>query len=114
LRCPAAATRPRVGTGERQPVVAADGNGQAAFRQYADRVEILQDPSALIEFDQVVGDDCAMAKDIVASVYDVQLSLFSAYQHEWIEPAKASDFEQAYRKLRLDNARELAEMYRAK
>jgi hypothetical protein len=86
----------------------------ALFRQYADRVEILQDPSALIEFDQVVEDDGAMLKDIIASVYDTQVDLFSAYQREWIEPAKASEFEQAYLKLKLDNARELAEWYRSR
>jgi hypothetical protein len=85
----------------------------ALFRQYADRVEILRDPSALIEFDQVVGDDCAMLKDIAGSVYDAQISVFSAYEHEWTEPAKANDFHRAYIKLRLDNAREMAEKYRA-
>jgi hypothetical protein len=84
----------------------------ALFRQYEDRVEILRDPSGLIEFDQVIGDDCAMLKDITASVYDVQVSLFSALQHEWIEPAKVNEFEKAYRKVKLDNAAELAKMYR--
>ncbi len=84
----------------------------ALFRQYEDRVEILQDPSALIELDQVIGDDCAMLKDIAASVYDVQISLFSDLQYEWIESAKPSDFEEAYRKLKLDNAVELAKIYR--
>jgi hypothetical protein len=84
----------------------------ALFRQYEDRVEILQDPSALIELDEVIGDDCAMLKDIAASVYDVQISLFYDLQYEPIESAKHGEFEEAYRKLKLDNAEELAKMYR--
>jgi hypothetical protein len=44
----------------------------ALFHQHADRVEVLADPTSLIEFDQVAGDDCAMQKDIAASVYDAR------------------------------------------
>ena len=66
----------------------------------------------MIEFDQVIGDDCAMLKDIAASVYDVQISLFRDLQYEWIESAKPGDFEEAYRKLKLDHTVELARMYR--
>ena len=84
----------------------------ALFRQYEDRVEILQDPAALIELDQVIGDDRAMLKDIASSVYVVQISLFSDLQYEWTESAKPSDLEEAYRKLKLDHAVELAKLYR--
>ena len=66
----------------------------------------------MIELDQVIGDDCAMLKDVAASIYDVQISLFSDLQYEWIEPARHNDFEEAYRKLKLDNAVELARIYR--
>ena len=54
-----------------------------------------------------------MQNDIAASVYDVQVSLFSALQYERIGPAKANEFEEVYQKLKLDNAAELAKMYRA-
>ena len=84
----------------------------ALFLQYEDRVEILQDPSALIELDEVIGDDCAMLTDIAASVYDVQISLFDDLQYEPIESTKHGKFEEAYRKMKLDNAEELAKMYR--
>ena len=84
----------------------------ALFRQYDDRIEILQDPSAVIELDQVVGDDCAMQKDIAASVYDVQVSLFRDLQYESIESAKSTEFEEEYRKIKIDNAMGLAKMYR--
>ncbi|MDE2184198.1 MAG: hypothetical protein KGJ78_14355 [Alphaproteobacteria bacterium] len=84
----------------------------AVFRQYADRVDVFQDPSAMIAFDNVVGDDCAMIKDIAASVYEAQINLFNAIQHEWIEPEKPSDFDEVLRKLKLDHTGELAKMYR--
>jgi hypothetical protein len=84
----------------------------ALFRQYADRVEVLADTSSLIEFDQVVGDDCAMQKDIAASIYDVQIGLFDALVDEWIEPKEAPEFDKAYRQLKLDHATELAAAYR--
>lgn len=54
-----------------------------------------------------------MQKDIAASIYDVQASLFDALQYEWVQPAKPEAFEEEYRKLKLENASDLAQMYRA-
>jgi hypothetical protein len=46
-----------------------NGNGRLGlFRQYQDRVEVLQDPTTSIEFDHVTGNDCAMQKDIATSI----------------------------------------------
>jgi hypothetical protein len=83
----------------------------ALFRQYVDRIEILRDPSTFVEFDQVIGKDCAMQKDIAASVYDVQVRMFAALQYEWIGE-KPSEFEEAYLKLKIDHTTEIAQMYR--
>ena len=84
----------------------------ALFRQHPDRVEILRDPRELIKFNEVTGSDCAMQKDIVASVYDLQVSLFREVKREWIEPKKPTHFDRQYRKMKLDHTAELAEMYR--
>lgn len=84
----------------------------ALFRQYEDHIDILQNPDEMIELDQVVGDDCAMLKDIAASVYEIQIRQYSDIQYEWIRPAKPGAYDKAYRKLNKDNALELAEMYR--
>lgn len=84
----------------------------ALFRQHIDRVEVIQDPSALVEFNQVTGDDCAMLNDIVATVYDIQVNMFRDLQYEFIDPDMQDDFNAAYRKLKIDHSLELAEMYR--
>lgn len=84
----------------------------ALFRQYADRVEVIADPSTPIEFDAVVGDDRAMQKDIAASIYDVQTSLFNALRYEWVDPKAAGASDKAYRQLKLDHTAELADVYR--
>ena len=88
-----------------------DGNKQqgALFRQYKDRVEVLQDPTTPIEFDEVTGDDCSMQKDIAASIYDMQVSLFDTLAYEWVQPPKPEAFEGEYRKLKLENALNLAQ-----
>ncbi len=89
-----------------------DGSARqgALFRQYEDRIEVLQNRNSLIQFDEVIGGDCAMQKDIAASIYDIQINLFDDLQYEWIEAA--SDFEKSYRKLKLDHTAELAKLYR--
>lgn len=84
----------------------------ALFRQYRGRVEVINDPSAQITFDAVVGVDCAKQKDIAASVYDAQNHLFNALRYEWIDPKQPSDGHEAYRRLQLDHAAELADAYR--
>lgn len=84
----------------------------ALFRQYADRVEVLADPSALVELGAVVGEDCAMQKDIAASIYDTQIRLFNALRYEWVEPKEASEADRAYHQLKLDHAAALANAYR--
>lgn len=55
----------------------------ALFRQYKDRVEVISDPDALIEFDSVVGDECAMQSAIAASVYSTQADLCRAIKFKW-------------------------------
>jgi len=84
----------------------------ALFRQFKNHVEVLQEPSQLIELDEVIGDDCAMQKDISASVYELQITLFSELQHEWIEPEIHKDFEEKYRQIKIDDAAALAKFYR--
>ncbi len=84
----------------------------ALFRQFMDRVEVIADPSASIEFDAVVGGDCAMQKDIAASIYDIQIRLFNALRYEWVDPKEPGAGDTAYRQLQLDHAAELADAYR--
>lgn len=84
----------------------------ALFRQYTDHVEVLRNPDTAIEFDSVTGDDRAMQKDIAASVYDFQLSLFDAVQYEWIDPRRPSAFDEAYLKAKREDAAARAKMYR--
>ena len=91
-----------------------EGNNRlgALFRQYKDHVEVLRNLGAAIEFDSVTGDEYAMQKDIAASVYDAQVSLFNAVQYEWIEPAKPGDFDEEYRKAKFEDAAAHGQMYR--
>lgn len=89
-----------------------DSRFGALFRQYADRVEVLRNPDVAIEFDSVTGDECAMQKDIAASIYDVQLSLFDTVEHEWVEPGRPSAFDTAYLKAKREDAEAHAKMYR--
>jgi hypothetical protein len=84
----------------------------ALFRQYAGRVEVLADPSASIAFDKVAGHDSAVLKDIAASVYESQIRLFNAIRQVWTKPNRPSEFDQALQTLKLNNATELAQMYR--
>ena len=84
----------------------------ALFRQNHDSVQIYRNLSDVIEFNEVIGDDCAMQKDIAASVYDCQVHLFKTARRRWIDPGKKSKFEKAFRKLKLENAAQIARMYR--
>lgn len=84
----------------------------ALFRQHPDHVQVLRDPSALIALNEVVGDDCAMINDIAASVYDTQVSLYRAIERIWIDPARPTDFDVAFERMKFDNATGMAEMYR--
>jgi hypothetical protein len=84
----------------------------ALFRQYVNRAEVLTDLSAPIAFDEVVGDDCALLKDIAASVYASQIRLFNAVPQVWTEPNRLSELDRALQTLKRDNATELARMYR--
>jgi hypothetical protein len=91
-----------------------DGNKRqgALFRQYKGSVTVLKDPSLTVDFDEVIGSDCAKQQDIAASVYEVQAALFGTLQHEWIEPPKPSVFDEEYRKAKLASAAALGKMYR--
>jgi hypothetical protein len=84
----------------------------ALFRQYTDRVQIHRALSDVIEFDDVTGDDCAMQKDIAASVYDCQVRLFKDVNYRWIDRERKNRFQKAYRKLKLANAAQMAKLYR--
>jgi hypothetical protein len=84
----------------------------ALFRQYTDRVQIHRALSDVIEFDDVTGDDCAMQKDIAASVYDCQVRLFKDVNYRWIDRERKNRFQKAYRKLKLENAAQMAKLYR--
>jgi hypothetical protein len=89
-----------------------DSNRQGAlFRQFADRVETYRHACDLIEFDEVVGDDSAMQKDIAASVYEAQTVFFNSVIHESHE--RDGKFDKAYRKMMLKHTKQLATMYRA-
>ncbi|NKK75853.1 hypothetical protein GFM13_37470 [Rhizobium leguminosarum bv. viciae] len=89
-----------------------EGARGAIFRQWQDRVDVLSDPSAMIEFDEVVGDDCATAGEIAASVYDAQVSLFESIRTEWVPPAKPTDFDKLLRATKIESNREFANIYR--
>lgn len=90
------------------------GNQQqgALFRQFSDRVEVYQDPNCEIEFDNVTGKDCSSTGNIAAKVYDVQRELYALYKEKWAFPLKPSSFELKFGKLKIENARGLAAMYR--
>jgi hypothetical protein len=85
----------------------------ALFQQFSDRVEIHRSLSNRIEFDEVVGKDCAMQKDIAASVYDAQILTFDSVRYEWHVPASQRKVDKAYRKMKRKHAEQLARMYRA-
>jgi hypothetical protein len=91
-----------------------EGNEQqgAIFRQFQDRVQIIRSPSTFIEFDEVVGEDCAALKDIAASIYEIQIQLFNSLRYEWVGSAKPGKFWKNYRKLKIEHTAELAKMYR--
>ena len=84
----------------------------ALFRQDPDNVRVYRAPSEMIEFNQVIGEDCAMQKDIAASVYDCQVRLFKAVNFRWIDRTRKDKFAKAYRKLKLENAAQMARLYR--
>jgi hypothetical protein len=83
----------------------------ALFRQYSDRVEVLREPEQAIAFDQVVGTDCAMQKDIVASIYDAQIGLYNNVEREWVG-RRETEADVRLRALEIRDAQELAAMYR--
>lgn len=89
-----------------------EGAKGAIFRQWTDRVEVLNDPNLVIEFDEVVGDDCKTTGEIVASVYDAQVDLFDSIPTEWIAPSKPSEFDNQLRAVKIKSNREFADMYR--
>ncbi|SCB52340.1 hypothetical protein GA0061099_10316 [Bradyrhizobium yuanmingense] len=91
-----------------------EGNDRlgALFRQDLDGVRIYRRLSDMIEFDEVTGDDCAMQKDIAASVYDCQIRLFKAVNRRWIDRSRKNRVEKALRQLKLDNAAEMARLFR--
>lgn len=84
----------------------------AIFRQLANDVEILSTQSSLIGFDEVTGDECAILKDVVASIYDTQRELFEMIEPDYVDPQEPTVSTQQYRKLKIQNAIELAESYR--
>lgn len=84
----------------------------ALFRQLSNTVEILRHPEEMIEFDQVVGDDRARQQDIVANIYDLQISILDNFQTEWIDPTEPSEFWKEYERLKLNHTSGLADMYR--
>ena len=90
-----------------------EGAKGALFRQWSDRIEVLNDPKSVIEFDEVEGDDSKTAGEIVASVYDAQVFLFESICLEWIPPAKPTDLDELLRTTRIESNREFADMYRA-
>ncbi len=89
-----------------------EGAKGAIFRQWADGVEVLNDPMSIIEFDEVVGDDCKTAGEIVASVYDAQVDLFESMPIEWVAPSKSSEFDEQLRAIKLESNRAFAKFYR--
>jgi hypothetical protein len=73
----------------------------ALFRQFSDRVHVHRSLSDAIEFDEVIGGDSAMQKDIAASVYDCQVRLFKAVNYRWFDRERKRGFAKLYRKLKL-------------
>lgn len=83
----------------------------ALFRQYNDRIEILKDPNVVVNFDSVTGDECAAQKDIAASVYKLQASLWSAIEYETIESDKMVSTIKLDHDAKLRDAEMRAKMY---
>jgi len=84
----------------------------ALFRQFDDRVDILTEASSLIEFDSVTGDDCVPMSEIIASVYETQISLLNLQEYDWIDPNKPDEFFKEFRDLKISSATETANFYR--
>jgi hypothetical protein len=89
-----------------------EGKKGAIFRQWQDRVEVLNQPDQMIELDEVVGKGTSAAGDIVASVYDAQVQLFEAVEEEWVGSSGPSDFDRDLRALKIESTKGLAEFYR--
>lgn len=85
----------------------------ALFRQFPDRVEVHRSLADRIAFDEVTGDATAMLGDIAASVYDAQRTLFESVRYERRVSSDQRKFDKAYRKMKVDHAKQLARMYRA-
>ncbi|MGO4172489.1 HNH endonuclease [Bosea sp. TAF32] len=84
------------------------GRFGALFRQYADHIEMLGNPDTPIDFDTVTGADSVTQSEIAASVYDLQVSLFSSVPYK----GQPSEFDMAYRQAKLDDAEAHAAKYR--
>jgi hypothetical protein len=83
----------------------------ALFRQYKDRVVVIADPLAEIEFDSVDGDERAMQRQIVASVYRTQADLFRAVRFKWRAATKEKRHYEGYRAMKLAQCGSIAEAY---
>jgi len=84
----------------------------ALIRQFSDGVEVLNEPDQLIEFDNVTRDEGVETYKIVGTVYDTQVQLFSAIQHEWIKPTTPSEEFAAFRKLKIESTKQFADKFR--
>jgi hypothetical protein len=89
-----------------------EGKLGVLIRQLSGGVEVLNDPDQMIEFDNVTRDEGAEMYKVVGTVYDTQVQLFSAIQHEWINPPNASEEFAAFRKLKIESTKEFADKYR--
>lgn len=84
----------------------------AIFRQFTDRVVIHRLLDDVIEFDSVDGAECALLKDIAATVYDAQALLFQGLRYKWVHPSRSTTIAKEFRKLMLSDVKFWAEMYR--
>jgi hypothetical protein len=83
----------------------------ALFRQFKDSVEVIADPLAVIEFDNVTGDECATQGAIAASVYKAQSELFKRVAYKWRASPKGKRHFEDYRKAKVAECMAIAAHY---
>lgn len=83
-----------------------DSGKGVLFQQFDDRVEVLNDPNQLVDFDNVTGDDCAPLGSIIAQIYDHQIFIQNLHSF------KASDKQMKHHRELEGRNIEIADEYR--
>lgn len=85
----------------------ASGQG-VLFQQFDDRVEVLNDPNQLVDFDNVTGNDCAPLGNIIAQIYDHQI--FIQNLHSFKASDKQIGFQRELERINVEFADEYRKM----